>query len=54
MYTTQPPKAPKVVTVETWKVARGHLQMPKAGRHKDKRRQSRVNSKVSFRGYYSG
>lgn len=38
-----------VISVNLTKIARGHMSFPKAGKHKDKRRSSKVAERAKFR-----
>ena len=52
MFNTVPVKKDDMtlaIKVDPLKIARGHITYPKAGTHKDKRRLSRVASRVNFR-----
>ncbi len=50
MHVVQPRQEKKlVVTVRPWEVGRGHMNLPRGGTHKDRRRPSRVNGKARLR-----
>jgi hypothetical protein len=47
MHVVQPKQEKRlVVTIEPWKVRRGHLNMSRGGKHRDRRRQARVNDRA--------
>jgi hypothetical protein len=53
MHTVQPKRPDDntlIIHVQQWKVARGHLHLPRSGGHKDARRQARGNARVTLRG----
>jgi hypothetical protein len=50
MHVVQPRQEERlVVKVESWKVRRGHLNLSRGGKHRDRRRPSRVNQRAEFR-----